>query len=237
VPALPAETAETQGDTGQQGLAAAFRDKSFNGRWHSVIVGLTGGIATGKSTVTGMLRELGAYVVDADVWARTVVEPGSQGLSEIVATFGKEILLADGSLNRPALGKIVFHNEEDRLKLNAIIHPKIRQGMKDETETYFSTHPDTPIVWDVPLLFEGDTHKLVDVTVLVYVSACVQLERLIARDGLSEADARARIESQMPIEDKRQRADYIVNNAGQIEETRQQVEHIWANLCREAAKQ
>lgn len=199
-----------------------------------MIVGLTGGIASGKSTVTKILRELGAYVVDADVWARTVVSPGSDGLKKIVETFGGEVLHKDGSLNRPALGGIVFHDDEARHKLNAITHPRVRDGMKEETEQFFAEHPNEPIVWDVPLLFEGDTKNLVDTTVLVYVDADTQLRRLMERDGLSERDALARIRSQMSLDEKRQLARYVIDNRGGIDQTREQVEQIWHSLRREA---
>ncbi|KPV45802.1 dephospho-CoA kinase [Alicyclobacillus ferrooxydans] len=202
-----------------------------------MIVGLTGGIATGKSTVTAMLRELGAYVVDADVWARKVVEPGSQGLSEIAAAFGPGVLLGDGALNRPALGRIVFGDESARQTLNQITHPKVREGMKQETLMYFQNHPSDPIVWDVPLLFEGDTKYLVDVTVLVYVPEDVQLTRLMQRDGLSESDAKARIKAQMPIEEKRTLATYVIHNSGTPDETKEQVVTLWETLQNKAAVQ
>ncbi|QSO51979.1 dephospho-CoA kinase [Alicyclobacillus curvatus] len=202
-----------------------------------MIVGLTGGIATGKSTVTSMLRELGAYVVDADVWARKVVEKGSQGLAEIVETFGPAVLLSDGALNRPALGQIVFQDEEARQRLNAITHPKVREGMREETLTYQEQHPDMPIVWDVPLLFEGETRRLVDVTVLVYTPEEVQRVRLMHRDGLSLEDANRRIAAQMPIEQKRALATYVIDNTGSLENTREQVARIWTKLCKEAAEQ
>lgn len=202
-----------------------------------MIVGLTGGIATGKSTVTSMLRELGAYVVDADVWARKVVEKGSQGLAEIVQTFGPGVLLSDGALNRPSLGQIVFQDEEARQRLNAITHPKVREGMREETLTYQEQHPDMPIVWDVPLLFEGETRRLVDVTVLVYTPEEVQRVRLMHRDGLSLEDANRRIAAQMPIEQKRALATYVIDNTGSLENTREQVARIWTKLCKEAAEQ
>jgi dephospho-CoA kinase len=203
----------------------------------SVIVGLTGGIATGKSTVTKMLRDLGAYVVDADVWARRVVEPGSRGLKEIVESFGENVLNPDGTLNRQALGAIVFHDAQARQRLNAITHPKVREGMKQETAEYVRTHPGEPVVWDVPLLFEGETHRLVDTTILVYVDEATQLARLMARDGLTEQDATARIRAQMPIEDKRKLADYIIDNRGTTEQTREQVARIWQILRSQAVDQ
>lgn len=199
-----------------------------------MIVGLTGGIATGKSTVTIMLRELGAYVVDADVWARRVVEVGSDGLKEIAQTFGESVLHADGSLNRAELGRIVFADREAREKLNSITHPRVRTGMNEETETYRREHPGQPVVWDVPLLFEGETRKLVDQTILVYVPEAIQLQRLMNRDGIAEADALARIRAQMPIEEKRKLANIVIDNSHSLEETRQQVKSIWATIQRQA---
>lgn len=195
-----------------------------------MIYGLTGGIATGKSTVTGLLRHLGAFVVDADVWARRVVEPGSDGLHEIVAVFGSSVLQPDGSLNRQALGSIIFYDSHLREHLNAITHPKIRQGMKQETAAYLAEHPEQPVIWDVPLLYEGETRNLVDESILVYIPESVQLERLMARDGLSREDAQARIASQMSIERKRSFADYIVDNAGDLEQTKVQVQQLWQKL-------
>lgn len=199
-----------------------------------MIVGLTGSIATGKSTVTHMLRDLGAYVVDADVWARKVVEKGSDGLREIVEAFGQNVLHSDGTLNRQALGGIIFQNPSLREYLNAITHPKIRNGMKSETEAFFRNHPDEPIVWDVPLLFEGDTRHLVDVSILVYVDEQTQLQRLMKRDDSSEEDARARMASQISIERKKSFADYVIDNSGDSEHTKEQVQHLWRKLQIEA---
>jgi dephospho-CoA kinase len=201
-----------------------------------VIVGLTGGIATGKSTVTQMLRELGAYVVDADVWARRVVEPGSDGLREIVQSFGQTVLKADGSLDRAALANIVFHDASARERLNAITHPRVRAGMKEETERYQAAHPGEPVVWDVPLLFEGETRRLVDRTILVYTDETTQLARLMARNGYSEEEAVARIRSQMPIEEKRTLADYVIDNTGTLDYTREQVERVWNSIRSEARR-
>ncbi|QQE78010.1 dephospho-CoA kinase [Alicyclobacillus sp. SO9] len=195
-----------------------------------MIVGLTGSIATGKSTVTKMLREVGAHVVDADVWARNVVEKGSDGLREIVEMFGPAVLNPDGTLNRQALGSIVFHDKSARESLNAITHPKIRNGMKKETEMFAHKHPDEPVVWDVPLLFEGDTRHLVDVSILVYVDEQTQLQRLMARDGISQEDAMARIASQIPIDRKKSFADYVIDNSNSLENTKEQVQRLWRKL-------
>ncbi|WP_067932148.1 dephospho-CoA kinase [Alicyclobacillus kakegawensis] len=195
-----------------------------------LIVGLTGGIATGKSTVSNMLRELGAYVVDADVWARRVVEPGTDGWREVVEAFGPDVLRPDGSLNRAALAAIVFHDQEARRRLNAITHPRVRRGMRSESDAYLAEHPGHPVIWDVPLLFEGETRRMVQRTVVVYADEATQLARLMARNGYSQAEAEARIRAQMPIEEKRRLADYVIDNTGTLEHTREQVERVWKSL-------
>ncbi|MCF8566215.1 dephospho-CoA kinase [Alicyclobacillus tolerans] len=195
-----------------------------------MIVGLTGGIATGKSTVTNMLRELDAYVVDADEWARRVVEPGAEALTEIAQEFGETVLNPDGTLNRAALGEVVFTDVSARQRLNAITHPRIRNGMLQETMEFVKSSPNMPIVWDVPLLFEGETKNLVDLTVLVYATPQLQLTRLMERNGYSLKEAKARIAAQMPIDEKRQFADYIIDNSGTQSETKEQVQKLWTTL-------
>lgn len=192
-----------------------------------MIIGLTGGIATGKSTVTALFRTLGAYVVDADVWARRVVEPGSQGLVAIVEAFGTDMLLANGNLHRERLGELIFGDAEARHKLNAITHPLVRQGMKDETLAYLHVNPSKPVIWDVPLLFEGETQKLVDQTIVVYVDEETACQRLMERNDLTEFQARARIATQMSIETKKLRATYVIDNRGSRETTREQVIAVW----------
>ncbi|GGJ13437.1 dephospho-CoA kinase [Alicyclobacillus cellulosilyticus] len=201
-----------------------------------MIVGLTGGIATGKSTVSSMLRELGAFVVDADVWARKVVEPGTEGLREVVARFGPGVLNPDGSLNRRALAEMVFQDEAARNDLNAIVHPRVRAGMMAETKARLKLHPHDPVVWDVPLLFEGPTRDMVDVTVLVYAPEEVQLRRIMARDGLDERAARLRIKAQMPIEEKRRLADFVIDNSHSLDETKEQVQRVWEVIRAAAAR-
>ena len=199
-----------------------------------MIVGLTGGIATGKSTVTQMLRDLGAKVIDADVWARKIVEPGQPALAEIVEVFGASVLEPDGRLNRAALAAIVFRDSQLRERLNAITHPRVRAGMRAETETWLRSNPSDPVVWDVPLLFEGETRQLVDVTLVVYTDDATQRARLMRRDGLLPAEADARIQAQWPIEEKRRLADYVIDNAGTVEQTREQVQLVWTVLRQRA---
>jgi len=202
-----------------------------------MIVGLTGGIASGKSTVTQMLREAGAFVVDADEAARKVVEPEGEALSDIIDAFGRDILEEDGTLHRAALGAIIFADEAKRNLLNAITHPRIRDWMNAQTEIGLQCNPEQPIVWDVPLLFEGETRNLVDTTVVVYVSEAIQLQRLIARSGLTESEAMMRMSAQIPIDKKREMATYVIDNSGDVTETRKQVIALWKTLCEASSRQ
>ena len=189
------------------------------------VIGVTGGIASGKSTISTMIKELGFTVVDADLAARAVVEPGEPAYNEVVATFGKEILHEDGSINRGLLGKIIFHDKEKRLQLNAIVHPAIRAYTQRQKEEAFA-RGEHVVFMDVPLLFEGKLTNTVDVSLLVYVDDEIQLQRLMERNGLSKEEALARIHSQMPLAEKRALADEIINNNGTIEESRQQLMKI-----------
>ncbi|MFC7442868.1 dephospho-CoA kinase [Laceyella putida] len=195
-----------------------------------MIFGLTGGIATGKSTVAQMLRERGAVIIDADQVAREVVEPGTEGLARVVATFGNEVLDEAGRLNRPALGSIIFHDEGARRKLNQLLHPLIMGKMRQDAEKARQADPRAVIIWDVPLLIEEKMTPLVDEVILVYVPESIQLARLMDRNQLSEQEAKARIASQLGIEEKKQWADYVIDNSGTLEETEKQVECLWNDL-------
>jgi dephospho-CoA kinase len=191
----------------------------------SLIIGLTGGIASGKSTVSRMLLEYGIPVIDADIEARRVVEKGEKAYLQIVETFGEGILATDGEIDRGKLGSIVFHDEEKRLQLNAIVHPAVRDRMNMEKVRLLDAG-QTVVVLDIPLLFESKLTHLVEKVLLVYVEENVQLERLMVRNHLSEADALARIQSQMPLKEKLALADEVINNNGSIEETREQLLRI-----------
>jgi dephospho-CoA kinase len=194
-----------------------------------MILGLTGGIATGKSTVTAMLRERGIPVIDADQIAREVVEPGKPAYEAIVRHFGREILLADGQINRKKLGEIVFSDEAERQKLNAIVHPEVRRVMREEAET--AERNGAAIVFmDIPLLFESKLQHMVDKIVVVYAPASVQLARMLERDELDEEQAHKRLRAQWPIEQKKQLADFLIDNTGTREETERQVERLLAEL-------
>lgn len=192
-----------------------------------MIVGLTGGIATGKSTVSSLLQAKGLPVIDADVLAREVVAPGTKGLAQIVAAFGREYLQEDGSLDRLRLGATVFADEAMRLQLNAIVHPLVRSEMWRRAHAIVGNSPERIAILDVPLLIEGGTHTVVDVTVLVYAPADVQLARLMARNGLTEAQAHARIAAQWSIEEKRALADIVLDNSGPLTEC----ERLAETLC------
>ena len=192
------------------------------------IIGLTGGIGSGKSTVSGMLRELGAAIVDGDTAARAVVEPGQPALDEIIQEFGEVMLGPDGRLDRPAMAQLVFSDEAARIRLNAITHPRVREWMAARVGEAAGTGAEV-VVMDIPLLFESPLGDEVAEVIVVWVPMEVQAERSVAR-GMEEADVRARIAAQMPIDDKRQRATHLIDNSGSEEATRAQVERLWRVL-------
>ncbi|WP_102274303.1 dephospho-CoA kinase [Cytobacillus massiliigabonensis] len=188
----------------------------------SIVVGLTGGIASGKSTVSSILIEKGITVIDADIEARIAVEKGEEAYYEIVRHFGDAVLFADGSIDRGKLGAIIFHDKEKRLLLNNIVHPAVRKRMIMKKEKAIA-NGEKLIIMDIPLLFESKLTSLVDKTLLVYVDEAVQLERLMDRNQLSIEDAVARIHSQMPLKEKIQLADAVINNNGTMGETKKQL--------------
>lgn len=194
-----------------------------------MIIGLTGGIASGKSTVANMLVERGAALVDADAIAREVVLPGSPALLEIAEQFGQAVILDDGSLDRKKLGQVVFRNTEARKQLEAITHPRIRQLMLARMAQLEQNDPKRLVVVDIPLLYESGLQTLFEEVMLVYVPSQVQLQRLMQRDGLDESEARARIDSQMPIDEKKQLADITIDNSGTKQQTEAQVEQFWGS--------
>lgn len=186
-------------------------------------IGLTGGIACGKSTVSALLARRGAILIDADLLAREVVEPGAPALAEVVRVFGDGVLQEDGSLNRKELGRFVFGHEARRKELEAILHPPIRRLMRERMEEFQRLHPDKLVVVDVPLLFESRMEDEFQEVLLVYVDPSVQLERLMARDGLTREEAQQRLNAQIPIEWKKEWADVIIDNGGDLEDTEKQV--------------
>lgn len=195
-------------------------------------IGLTGGIATGKSTVSQMLERRGAALVDADRIAREVVEPGQAPLRQIAERFGQAVLNEDGTLNRRKLGQIVFSDEAERKALEAITHPAIRALMKERMARLEAERPDRLVVVDVPLLFESKLQSLFEQVLVVYVPRSVQLARLMERDGLAEEEARKRLDAQMDIEDKKRLADYVIDNSAGLAETEEQIERFWRDKVR-----
>jgi dephospho-CoA kinase len=189
------------------------------------VLGLTGGIGSGKSVVASMFAQLGADVVDADQLAREVVEPGEPALEEIATAFGRDILLPDGRLDRDKLGRIIFADPVARGRLNAITHPRIQERMAAEIAVRGS-RPGVLIV-DIPLLYENDRGGAVETVIVVWVDSETQLRRLIERDGLTEQEARQRIAAQMSLDEKRARADVVIDNSASRENTRRQVEAIY----------
>ncbi|PKR84387.1 dephospho-CoA kinase [Heyndrickxia camelliae] len=182
------------------------------------IIGLTGGIASGKSTVSNMLKEKGFTVIDADIAAREVVNVGEEAYKKIVQEFGEEILHEDLSINRRKLGEIVFHHEDKRLLLNSIVHPAVRKYMNDKKEEAISAGKKS-VILDIPLLFESNLTYLVEKTILVFVEEGIQLKRLMERNQFSESEAKARMSAQMPLKDKISLADAVIDNNGSINET------------------
>lgn len=195
-----------------------------------LIVGLTGGIATGKSTVARMFSDLGAYLVDSDCISHQVVEPGSMGLQRVVDCFGSGVLAEDGSLDRRKLGAIVFSSPEKRKALEALLHPLIFEEKNRQIATIRKKDQHAVVMVDVPLLIELGRHSTMDAVVLVYARPQVQLERIMMRDSLSEQEAASRIASQMPIDEKLKYAQYVICNDGPVEETRSVVADVFARL-------
>jgi len=191
----------------------------------SLVIGLTGGIASGKSTVSTMLKEMDISVVDADIEARLAVMKGEPVYFKIIEMFGREILLEDGEIDRQKLGSVIFHQAKKRQILNEIVHPEVRKRMWDQTEKA-KKNGEEVVVLDIPLLFESKLTYMVDKTLLVYVDAETQIQRLIARNNLSVEDAEARIRSQLPLSDKIKLADAVIDNNGSIADTKKQLHEI-----------
>ena len=198
-------------------------------------VGLTGSIAVGKSFVCECFRELGCYVLDADKTAREVVEPGTLGLQKIVNEFGIDMLQPSGALDRKKLGSIVFADEEKRTLLNSIVHPLVIEKQDAWLDECARNDPDGIAIVDAALMIESGGYKRFDKLIVVWCEAAIQLQRLMARDGMSEDEAGKRIASQMPQEEKKKFADHLIDTSAGYEDTREQVAHIYAKLRREAS--
>lgn len=191
----------------------------------SLVIGLTGSIGTGKSTVSQMLKEHNIPVIDADVIAREVVKPGEPAYNQIVDAFGEEILLPGGEIDRKKLGEIVFGEEKKRKQLNGIVHPAVRERMLADRDR-LADQKENVIVLDIPLLYESGLTHFVEKVIVVYVTEETQLKRLRERDGTSKEEALRRINSQLSIEEKSRMADKIIDNNGTLQETKQQVEQL-----------
>ncbi|WP_031036001.1 dephospho-CoA kinase [Streptomyces sp. NRRL F-5650] len=194
-------------------------------------VGLTGGIGAGKSEVSRLLVEHGAVLVDADRIAREVVAPGTPGLAAVVEAFGEEVLAADGTLDRPKLGSIVFSDPDRLAVLNGIVHPLVGERSR---ALEAAAAEDAVVVHDVPLLTENGLAPLYDVVVVVDADPATQLDRLVRLRGMTEQDARARMAAQATREQRREIADVVVDNDVPLEELRRRVEELWAALVRRA---
>lgn len=190
-------------------------------------VALTGGVASGKSTVAAMLAELGAVVIDADSLAREVVAPGTDGLAEVVAAFGPDVLTDDGELDRPTLGAIVFADPDRRRTLEAIIHPRVRARA---AELEAAAVPGALVVHDIPLLVETGRAGEFDAVIVVDVPVATQVERMVGLRGMTESDARARIAAQASREQRAATATYLIDNTGSLEALRTRVEEIVREL-------
>ncbi|HEY7476793.1 MAG TPA: dephospho-CoA kinase [Actinomycetota bacterium] len=192
-----------------------------------ILVGLTGGLGSGKSTVAGMLEERGAVILDADAFARLAVEAGTEGYRRVVTRFGDGIVGPDGELDRPKLAAIVFHDPAALGDLEAIVHPEVRRLIADGIAANLET--DRVVVLVNPLLIEMGTHRDCDVVVVVSAAPETQVARSVAR-GMDEEDARARIAAQLPLDERARHADVLLDNEGSIDELRAQVDLLWPRL-------
>jgi dephospho-CoA kinase len=193
-------------------------------------IGLTGGIACGKSTVSKMLVDKGAILVDADAIAREVVMPGEPGWKSVIHRFGEEIVLPDHTLDRKKLGEIVFSDKQARIDLQEVLHPLIRARMKQQMDAGEKSHPKQLVVVDVPLLYESRLESQFKAVVVVYVDRETQIRRLIQRDSITLRQAEHRLNAQMSIEEKKERADYVIDNRGTLEDTKKQIDALWKKI-------
>ncbi|VAX28195.1 Dephospho-CoA kinase [hydrothermal vent metagenome] len=202
-----------------------------------VLVGLTGGIASGKSTVTRFFQTQGAHIVDADQICHELILQGNKAYQEIVSTFGKQILDMDGEINRGKLGHIIFQDEKQRETLNTILHPLVFKQLKTEQNRLRSENPQSVLIFDAPLLIESKAYQWMDWVILVYVDTKTQRERLIQRRSLTENEAKCRIAAQMPLEEKRAFADEIIDNRKPFDEIQSEVCHIYRRLLKKTHPQ
>ena len=200
-----------------------------------ILVGLTGGLASGKTTVAGLFQECGAFVIQADQLARTVVAPGKTAWKEIVKNFGARVLQADRTLNRIALANLVFHHPRKLSVLNRIVHPRVAREQVRQTNTIARQHPNAVIIYDAALLIEAQAHERMDRIIVVTANQPTQLQRARQRDGLTKREALARIRAQLPLRIKRRFADYVLNGTLPIARLRPQVRQLYREFLQEAA--
>lgn len=200
-----------------------------------ILVGLTGGIASGKSLVAGILKDLGAYLIDADEISHELIKSGSSAWKDIVNQFGLDILKDDKEIDRSRLARIIFSDPDKRLELNSILHPHIFAEEERRRKKIAEKDPAAIVIFDAPLLIECGAHELVDKVILVYVDRNTQIKRLLERDKLSKTEAVRRIASQMPLSKKKEFADYIIDGRKPKEEIEEQVRKIYDELKEMAA--
>ena len=206
--------------------------KTIKGEHNHLLLGVTGGIASGKTVVAKMLEELGAPLIDFDVLARQVVKPGKPAFTLIVDYFGREVLQGDGTLDRKKLSKIVFQDTEKRNQMEGFTHPPIYEAFLKRVKAITEKAPEAIIQAVVPLLIEKNLQSIFDKVLVVYVPEEQQIERLVERDGISRKEAAHMLKAQLPINEKLAYADFVVHNKGSMEGTRKQVEEVWLELKR-----
>jgi len=195
-----------------------------------LVVGLTGGIASGKSVVSKILGDLGALVIDADGVSREIMVPHTECWEQVVSSFGKEILREDLTIDREKLADLVFKNPKQRAKLNSVVHPAIMKRIEERLDTIKEKDPETIVVIDAALLIETGMYKRYDKLVVVYAGKEMQLKRLMARDGMSRDEAQRRIDSQLPLREKIKLADFVIRNEGSLKKTKEEVEKVFKIL-------
>jgi len=201
------------------------------------VIGLTGGIATGKSTVSAILKNAGAVIIDADRIARRVVKKNLPAYRQILAHFGKSVLLPDGEINRAALGNLIFSDSRKKQLLNSIVHPHVQKETDRQLRHIAKKKPNALVILDIPLLLEAGMRKDFSEVIVVYAPEHIQIKRLMERDHISQEDALARIRSQMPIEKKKSLATMVIDNSGPIEDTRKQTLEILQRLKQQPPRQ
>ncbi len=199
-----------------------------------IIAGLTGGIASGKSTVSGFLSDAGARIIDADEIAREVVRQGMPAYDDIRSCFGVSILQADGEIDRQRLGDIIFNDPKKKARLNAIVHPRVFERTAQKIAEIEMADPEAVVILDIPLLFEVGMEADLEEVIVVFVPEPLQLDRLLKRDGIDKKAAMARIRSQMPIGSKRKRASFVIDNSGSLSDSRRQTMAIYQQLKQQA---